>query len=167
VDTIEFQALAVPEPEALAALYADKKLSGRQVAAALGCAKSTVQRALGEQSIPTRTRRKYAADDQPGTYHVGQLRYGTKLTGPAVAEHVGEQRTIATMSPESCGARATGEATTSSAHEGALELADADQARHRRSNGGAGDAWMEYHDILAVLNLPARARSGGLAKLPG
>jgi len=68
VDTVEFQALAVPEPETLAALYADGGLSTRQVAAAQGCGRSTVQQALARASVSPRTRRKHAADALPSTY---------------------------------------------------------------------------------------------------
>lgn len=96
-DTIEFQALAVPEPEALSAAYVDQELSTRQVASALGCAKSTVQRAVTATGIAPRTRRKRAAEDQLGTYHVGQLPFGAKTVGTAIVKHVGEQRVIATM----------------------------------------------------------------------
>jgi len=96
-DSIPFQALAVPEPEALAALYADQNLSTREVAAALACGATTVKLALARTGIAPRTRREHAVQNQPGTYHVGQLPYGAKLVDAAVAEHAGERRVVATM----------------------------------------------------------------------
>jgi len=67
------------------------------VAGALGCAKSTVQRALTATGTPPRTRRKHATDNSPETYHVGQLPYGKKAGGGRIVDHIGEQRVIRTM----------------------------------------------------------------------
>jgi len=83
----------VPAWAALTALYADGKLTTCQVAAALGSAKSTVHRVLTRTGTVPRTRpRPEADDDQPSTYHVGQLPYGTNLAGTAVAGHIGESK---------------------------------------------------------------------------